>query len=208
MKTQFLSFVFMAAIGCLMLCGCEPEKAPQREPPEVTVSLPVQRDVVDYAEFTGRTSAQESVDIRARVKGFLESADFTDGDMVDKDQLMFVIEQRPFEASLDAAKATKQQTQAAVRLAQADVARNKPLYESRTISAAEYDTLIAKLESAIAKIKADDAAIEQAEIDLSYTKIYSPLRGLAGRKLVDPGNLVGSEGSTLLTTVVQISPMY
>ncbi len=202
------TFAFLAGVCCLVICGCKEEKPVERLTPEVTVSVPVQREVIDFAEFTGRVHAKESVDIRARVKGFLQSENFEDGAMVKKGQLLFVIEQEPFKASLAAAEAKKQQDMAAQRLANANLARAVTLRQQNVITDEEYQTKLAEKEAADAQLKADEAAIEQAQIDLSYTEIYSPIDGLAGRKLVDPGNLVGADENTLLTTVVQIDPMY
>ena len=207
MRTQIVAF--LTGICCLILLGCEGVAIPPEQIiPEVTVSEPVQREVIDYAEFTGRVQSIETVDIRARVKGFLKSVNFVDGAMVEKGQLLFVIEQEPFKATLDAAEAKKLQTLAAQRLARANLDRATDLRKKDVITLEDYQTKVAELEAAEAQLKADEAAIEQAKIDLGYTEIYSPITGLAGEKLVDPGNLVGADENTLLTTVVRIDEMY
>ena len=176
-------------------------------PPEVTVAKPVQRTVTEYADFTGRTEATESVEIRARVQGFLKSADFTDGSVVEKGAPLFVIEPEPFEAKLAAAQAKKAQTEAKLKLAEANLARAARLVATKAVTKEEFQTKEAMRDAAAAELLADQAAIQQAQIDLSYTKMSAPFRGLTSRRLVDPGNLVGGAQKTLLTTIVQLDPM-
>jgi RND family efflux transporter MFP subunit len=193
----------------LTMPGCRPEpQVPPRQVPQVTVARPVVRDVNQFGYFTGKTQAINSVDLRARVQGFLEKVNFTDGDPVEKDQLLFVIEQAPFQAKLAAAEAHKQQTTAALKLAEANLARAENLVKTKAISVEEYQSRVAERDAAQAEIAADDAAIEQAKIDLGYTEIRSPIDGRISRHYVDPGNLVGATEKTLLATVLAMDPMY
>ncbi len=198
--------VLLVAIAAV---GCRTEvDAPTPQPPEVTVAKPVVKEVSDYQTYTGKTAAVESVDLRARVKGFLDQIQFKPGDAVKKDQVLFVIEQAPFQAKLAAAKAKRQQTEAGVKLAEANLARAKKLVETKAISVEEYQTRIAERDGAIAQRAADDAAIQEAQINLDYTVVKSPIDGRISRNLVDVGNLVGADGNTLLANVVTMDPMY
>ncbi|GAF68927.1 unnamed protein product, partial [marine sediment metagenome] len=204
------------------IAGCEPPEKQKIDPPEVTVALPEQRDVVDFAEFTGRTETTELVEIRARVQGFLEGVDeyskkkqwdppqtdFTEGTIVTQDQLLFVIEPEPFEVTLASTKAKLAQAEAAYRLAESNLNRSKPLLASKAISEEDFQARWAERDAAWSQVQREQADISQAEIDLGYTMIYAPFEGLIGRRLVDPGNLVGAGENTLLTTLVRLDPMY
>ncbi len=187
--------------------GCEPPPPAALPPPEVTVARPVRKTVTDYGYFTGRMQSVDSVDIRARVKGFLQSAEFEDGQMVEKDDLLFVIERVPFETALKVAQAQAQQTQAAVKLAEANLSRAQTLHEKAAITREELQTREAERDAALARLAGNMASIDQATIDLNYTVVRSPIKGKMGRRLVDPGNLVGANENTLLTTVVSMDQM-
>jgi RND family efflux transporter MFP subunit len=163
--------------------------------------------VTEYEYFTGRAESVNSVDVRARVKGFLESANFEDGQMVKKDDLLFVIERMPFETALKAAQATAQQTEAAVKLAEANLSRAKTLFDKSAITREELQTREAERDGALARLAGDMAAVDQATIDLNYTVVRSPIAGKVSRRMVDPGNLVGAGENTLLTTVVGMDRM-
>ena len=208
MKIQTLVPLLTLALLNTINFGCQAPEMPKPQPPKVTVAKPMRRDVVDYSDFTGTTKSTDSVDIRARVQGFLQSANFTAGAIVEKDALLFMIEPEPFRARLDAAEANLAKTEAKLKLAEANLKRAEQLVVSKAISREEYQTKIAQRDSSAAQILADKASIEQAKIDLGYTEIRSPTHGKVGRKLVDPGNLVGSGENTLLTTVVSMDPMY
>ena len=198
----------MAAVTTIFFAGCQQEEIPPPSPPEVTVTTPVQQEVTDYTDYTGTLRAVESVDIRARVQGFLKSVNYVDGTMAGEGDLLFVIEPEPFQAELDAANAKLKETEARLKLAEANLGRAQTLYEKKTISREEFQAKWAERDQAAAEILGDRAAIEQAQINLSYTQIHAPFAGLVGRHLVDPGNLVGAGEKTLLTTIVKMDPMY
>jgi len=191
-----------------ILGGCHkpPAIAPPL-PPQVTVAQPIQKDVQLFHGFTGRTQAVERVEIRARVQGFLEKIAFEDSDDIAKDQLLFVIEQRPFQATLNSALARLESNQAALKLAEANIARGRLLIQKRAISQQELDVMEAELSQAMAAISGAKAQVEEAQIQYDYTSIHSPIEGRIDRNLVDVGNLVGGVQKTLLATVVRLDPI-
>lgn len=212
-KPAFIVHAVIAAAG-VIFSGCQSSETAAPPPPKVTVARPIQKDVVDYAEFTGRTEAIESVELRARVEGYLESVNIPKKEgskeiwTVEPDDLLFEIEQEPFQAKLDAAEARLKQTQARLELAQNKLDRAERLIKDNAISREDLQTRKAELLGAKAELQADQAVIEKVKIDLSYTQIRSPIPGRVSRNLVDRGNLVGSGQSTLLATVMKMDPMY
>jgi RND family efflux transporter MFP subunit len=177
-------------------------------PPPVTVARPLQQAVTVYNEFTGTTEAIESVDIRARVEGFLDSIHFQPAAEVVQGELLFVIEQEPYQAALDRAKATLQSRIADHRLAKATARRKEEALKARAISKLEVLQAQAEVLTAQAAIAEAQADVRNAEIEFSYTEIRAPISGRIGRNLVDVGNLVGAGEQTLLTTIVNYQPMY
>jgi multidrug efflux pump subunit AcrA (membrane-fusion protein) len=166
-----IRLVWYTVAGLAPLAGCETPEPPPPPLPTVTVARPVVRDVVDALQFTGRTEAVESVEIRARVEGFLESIHFEDGAAVQQGDLLFVIDKKPFEADVRAVEAKLAQSTAARDLAKANLGRAEKLMPSGAITLEEYQTRAAELEVAEAAILADQAAVEQASIRLGYTDI-------------------------------------
>ncbi|MGD8564461.1 MAG: efflux RND transporter periplasmic adaptor subunit [Desulfarculaceae bacterium] len=204
---------FLVPVLVLLALGvsaCDSKKAQYAPPPDpqVTVSLPAQRDVINYAEYTGNTEAVESVEIRARVEGFLQSVNFRPSTMVKKGDLLFVIDPRSFEAQLNQAKADLAVAQANLKLAKATLTRKENAFKDRAVSEVAVIEAQAEKSKAEANVDAAKAAIEVARINLSYTKVVSPISGRVGRSLVDIGNLVGAGEATLLTTVVNDDPIY
>lgn len=196
-----------AVISLVLYCGCEQEPPPPPPPPTVSVATPEVRDVTEYRYFRGTTKSPNQVEIRARVQGFLKEVHFEDGQPVHAGQLLFTIEPEPFQAALDAAQAKVEQTDAALQLANANLARAETLFEKNAITKEEMETRKAEVAVAKAQRLADVANVEKAKIDLSYTEIKSPIDGKADRRLVDPGNLVGGLEATLLTKVVSLDPI-
>lgn len=197
-----------ALAAAALLAGCEPrnEFAPP-PPPSVTVARPLERPVTEQVEFTGTTESRAKVDIRARVNGYLQSLHFEDGADVKKGDLLFVIEKDPYEIGLERARADLAKAEAALELAKAEVARTSLLLQRNASSRQEYDVDIAERNTAVAEVAAAQAAIRDAELQLGYTEVRSPIDGRIGRRLVDVGNLVQAE-STLLATIESYDPIY
>lgn len=202
----------LAAIG-LSGAGCR-KAAPapaQRPNPTVTVSQPVAHEIVEWDEYPGWLEATEMVEVRARVNGYLQSIHFQDGAEVKKGDLLFVIDPRPYQAELDRAQADLHQMQTRLELAYSELERAEKLLQSKAISVEEADTRRKTKREVEAGIQSAKAMAELAKINLDYTRITSPITGRIGRKLITEGNLVnggGQGGSTLLTTIVSLDPIY
>ncbi len=191
-----------------VLSGCyKMPQMPQEVAPKVTVGKPVVKEVTDYFEFTGRTSAIGEVEIRARVTGYLEKICFIDGQDVKKGDLLFVIDPRPYEAALDRAKGELARLLAVCDKAKADLARSERLRPSGAVSEDEYEQRVSTLVGAKASIQTAQAAVRDAELNLEFTKIESPIDGRVSRRLVTEGNLI-QQGTQILTTVVTSGPLY
>jgi multidrug efflux system membrane fusion protein len=203
-----------ARLGLLLvssaaLIGCThgpPQVAPP-EPPAVPVSQPVEREVTDYVDFTGRTDAVEAVDVRPRVSGYLVKMPFEEGAEVKKGDLLFEVDPRPYQAQLDQAKAQVELYKAQLKLAQATYERDVPLLASRAISPQELDQARAAVDEAAARIKAYEASLEVYKLNLDFTRIAAPIDGQVSRYYLTLGNLVNQD-QTLLTTVVSLDPIY
>ncbi len=195
-------------LSCLLLLGCTPKNEFQPPPPpEVGVQQPVVKDVTVFQGFPGRLAASDEVEIRARVKGYLQSIEFTDGQRVKKGDLLFTIEPEQYESAVNSAKAQVAQAGAALKLADATLQRNRKAFETKAVSEVDVLTAEANRDSAAAAVLAAEAALKQAELNLSYTRIHAPFAGRAAQRTLSVGNLVGSEGSTLLTKIVVEAPI-
>lgn len=196
----------------LLLAACRQPQAATPPPPlpQVTVSQPVARDVVEWDEHTGRLEAVDAVEVRARVSGYLQSVHFTDGTIVEKGALLFVIDPRPYQAELDRAKAALEQAMARYERTQKDLARARQLVEVRAISQEELDTRSADRREAEEAVRAARAAVEAARLNVEFTEVRAPIRGRISRQLVTEGNLIngGTANATLLTTIVSLDPIY
>ena len=173
----------------------------------MVVAEVIQKTVPIYSEFVAQTDAKETVEIRARVQAFLEAQHFTEGTMVKKDQLLFTLDKREYEAKLLQAKADLDVALARLGKAETDERRLKPLAERQAVPQQDYDNAAANLLAAQAGVSAARAAVVAAELDLSYCTIRSPINGLIGKRQVAPGNLVGKGEATLLDTVSSIDPI-
>ncbi|MHC5198576.1 MAG: efflux RND transporter periplasmic adaptor subunit, partial [Planctomycetota bacterium] len=191
-----------------ILSGCAKKETPPPPAPDVTVAQPLQKNVRRYYDLTGNTESVESVDILARVEGFLEKVHFEDGDDVKKGDVLFTIEQDVFKANVEQAQAVLQSTIAERHRAQADLARVEKAVVSGAVSEQEVDLKRAERDIAVASVAKAEAALKQAELQLSYTTVTSPVTGRISRHYVDEGNLVGSGEKTLLTRVVRFNPIY
>ena len=184
-------------------------------PPAVTVATPIQKEIVEWDEFTGQFAAVDYVEIRARVSGYLDEIHFTDGQIVNKGDLLFVIDPRPYQIALDSAKAQLGEASARLDLATRQLARAASLRKSDYVAASTYDERAQDVASATAAVETAKAAINSAELDLEFTHVTAPLTGRVGRHEVSLGNLIsggatgGSIGNTtLLTTIVSLDPIY
>ncbi|MBM3544367.1 MAG: efflux RND transporter periplasmic adaptor subunit [Alphaproteobacteria bacterium] len=179
-------------------------------PPTVTVANPLVKEMRTWTDFTGQFEARESVEIRARVSGYLESINFTDGQLVKKGDLLFVIEPRPYEIALAQAKAQLTQTEAQLQLAELQLQRTAELRKNDFASKETYDQRVAEVTSATASRDNAIASVDQAQLNLDYTHVSAPVSGRVGRHEVSIGNLVmgGTGATTLLTTIVSLDPIW
>jgi RND family efflux transporter MFP subunit len=197
----------MAAL--LASCG-EEQKAAAPPPPVVTVAHPTRRTVIDMDEYVGRFVAVNSVEIRARVSGYLDQVHFTDGQTVKQGDLLFSIDKRPFQTSLDQARANLAQARANMAFADADLARGAQLVRDKTITEQTFDQRTQAKRVAEASVAAQEAATRQAALDLQFTELRAPVDGRIGDRRVSPGNLVtgGTGGNTtLLAMIVSLDPI-
>jgi multidrug efflux system membrane fusion protein len=173
------------------------------------VSKPVVKEVVEWDEYTGRLEAVDTVDVRARVNGYLESIHFKDGQTVKAGDLLFVIDPRPYQAELDKAEAELRLAKAKLSLAENDLRRAKHLVSARAISEEEADTKASDEQVARATVEQAQAVVNAAKLNVEFTQVRAPISGLISRKNVTVGNLInGGTGGTLLTTIVSLDPIY
>ena len=195
------------AAAVLVSAGCDKQPPPPPPPPEVTVGSVVQADVPVYVELVGQTSGAQDVEIRARAEGYLERVAFNEGTVVNKGDLLYVIDPKPLEASLAAAKADLATAQARLDKTNNDVTRYTPLAKIQAVSQQELDNAVAAQAAARAQVEAGKATVDKATLDLSYTRVLSPVSGLIGTTKVKAGALVGRGENTLLTTISMIDPI-
>lgn len=181
---------------------------PEQPLPTVEIAKPLIQEVINYNEFSGNLESVESVDIRARVQGYLENVAFKDGAFVKKGDLLFEIEPETYKADRDRALASLKSAEADLNRAQRDYERVQEAVKSDAVSKQEVGTYKAQRDMAEAMVLSAKAALTQAELNLSYTKITSPIDGKISRNYVDAGNLVGAGENTLLANVVKIDPIY
>ena len=193
----------------LMFAACGEKAAfTPPPPPKVTVSQPLKRPVTDYLEFTGNTQAINTVQLRARVVGYLDKVLFQDGDRVKKGQLLFLIQQNTYQAKLQQAKADIMSQKARLFHAQTEWTRYSKLLKEKAASQTDVDQWQYERDAARAALLAAEAQRDLAQLDLDYTRVTAPFNGRVDRRLRDPGNLVGSGESTVLSEVNQIDPIY
>ncbi|MBS7538642.1 efflux RND transporter periplasmic adaptor subunit [Ancylobacter lacus] len=210
-----VGFLALVAIG---LAGCEQQQAQQSAPPPppVTVAKPQVQTITDYDEYVGRFAAVDLVNIYARVSGYLDRIAFTDGQMVKKGDLLFVIDKRPFQVALQQAQANLQRSQADLDFAVSDLQRAETLLQDKTstaISRQTYDQRQQTERTARAQVAANQAAVAAAQLDLDFAELHSPVTGRIGDRRAAVGNLVtggsgGTNTNTLLATVVSLDPIY
>lgn len=174
--------------------------------PTVTAAKPVVRDVIDSDEFIGRFEAVDEVAIRARVGGYLDEVNFTDGALVKKGDKLFVIDQRPYRTALSQAEAALESARSSLAFAETQFKRTESLTGTGTLSVSTLDDHRRELLSAQASVRGAEAAVERARLDLDYTTIAAPLTGRVDRRLISTGNLVQAD-QTVLTTIVSLDPI-
>jgi RND family efflux transporter MFP subunit len=192
-------------------CGQNPGAAvPPQPPPVVTVATPVKRTIVDQDEYVGRFVAVEAVEVRARVSGYLDKVQFEDGQAVKQGDLLFTIDKRPFQNTLDQARANVQTAKSNLEYTQADLERGRQLVRDKTITEQVFGQRMQAFRNAQASVAGSEAMVRQAELDLEFTELRAPVAGRIGDRRVTPGNLVtgGTGGNTtLLATIVSSDPI-
>jgi RND family efflux transporter MFP subunit len=203
----------LALTSLLALAGCGEQKSAQGAappPPQVSVAKPVQKQVTDHDEYVGRFVAVDYVEVRARVSGYLDKILFKDGQLVKEGDRLFTIDPRPFEATVEQAKAAVEQAKANLAFAESDLKRGESLRTGTTITQQALDQRLQSSRVASAAVTSQEAALQQAELDLSFTELTAPISGRIGDRRVSVGNLVsgGASGSTtLLATIASIDPI-
>jgi membrane fusion protein, multidrug efflux system len=203
---QRTSLAFFCA---LLVFGCEKkEETAAPPPPDVKVAEVLQKTVPIYVENVGETVGAADIEIRARVEGFLQTVNFQEGSFVKKGDLLYTIDPQPLRAALAEAQGRVAEAQAQLSKAQNDVARYKPLVEKNAISKQEYETSVSAEAAASASVEAAKASAQDAQLNLGYTNVVSPIDGLVGKTQVKPGNLVGRGENTLLTVVSNVDSVH
>ena len=204
--------LYAGILATQLLTGCDNKPAASSGPglPAVTVSRPVQQKITEWDEYTGRFVAVQTVEIRARVSGFIDSIHFKDGQIVKQGDLLFVIDPRPYRLAVEQATADRDRARAKLAIASSDVERATPLVRSQTVTEREFDTRKSTQEDASAAVMAADAALKQAQLNLEWTEVHAPIAGRISDRRVDAGNLIvgGQSSATPLTSIVSIDPIH
>ncbi len=183
------------------------QSAPQKPTPTAVYDLPITRVVTDFEEFPGQTDSIYSVQVRARVSGYMTNVYFKDGSMVSKEDKLFEIDPRMYKADLDRAKGTVEQYEAHLARLDKEYHRAKNLLAKRSISQEEYDRYESDYKEAVANVEVAKANRDLAALNLEWTEVRAPIAGLLSRRMVDPGNLIKSD-DTQLTSIVSLDPLY
>ena len=198
--------VAAALIMAFAVAGCAKKKPPAPPPPIVYVAKPLQKQIVDWDDYVGRFQAIDSVDIRPRVSGYLQSIDFKDGQLVRKGQLLFVIDPRPYQTALDQARGSEARAVATLQNAQVELTRAQTLLAARAIAEQEYETRLAAEQQAAADLITAKASVATAALNIQFTRVSAPLNGRISDRRVAPGNLV-TQDSTILTNITDLDPI-
>jgi len=206
-RQPFAALLLTAAFAAPALA-----QAPGGPPPPVSVSVPLQREVTEWLEYTGQFAAVDYVEVRPRVSGYLTELHFTDGQIVNKGDLLLVIDPRPFEIELQQAEAQRDSANASLEFATRDVSRGAALRQNDVLAASTYEQRVQQMKTAEAALQMANAAIRQAKLDLEFSHITAPNSGRIGAHQVSVGNLVvggaNSTTSTLLATIVSVDPVW
>jgi RND family efflux transporter MFP subunit len=194
-----------------LLAGCgDKPPAVAAAPPPVTVARPLQKKITEWDEYTGRFTAVNTVEIRARVSGYIDSIHFKDGQAVKQGDLLLVIDPRPYRLAVEQAKADVERANAKLEIASLDVQRATPLIQNQTLTGREFDTRKSAQRDATGQVASAEATLKQAALNLEWTEVRAPISGRISDRRVDAGNLVtgGPSGATLLTVVVSQDPIH
>ena len=212
---QYITNGLLAAVTLTLIIGCgnhdnsasQPGQGPS---PKVKIAQPLSQEVTEWDEYSGRIEAVNSVDIRARVSGYLEQVNFKAGDKVSKGDLLFRIDPKPFTAQLNYADAELERAKSRHELARNDLSRAERLFRAKAISEEEHDARSKGLREAIAAVQSAQANVYTAQLNLEFTKVRAPIDGRISRELITAGNLVngGGNDATLLTSIVSTDPVY
>ena len=207
---RIVLFGILLLVGDL-LGGCgDKTPAASAAPPPVTVARPLQKKITEWDEYTGRFAAVNTVEIRARVSGFIDSLNFKDGQLVKQGDLLLVIDPRPYSLAVEQARADVERANAKLEIASLEVQRATPLIQKLTLTWREFDTRKSAQRDAAGQVASAEATLKQAELNLEWTAVRAPISGRISDRRVDPGNLVtgGSTGATLLTVIVSEDPIH
>jgi len=211
MRTNRLLTLSALLIGSLFT-GCGKQAQPPTPLPVVSVTQPVVREVVEWDEYIGRLESPETVEVRARVSGYLDKVHFKEGKEVKKGDLLFTIDPRPYQAEFDHANAEYERAVSQTDLAKNDFERAKRLIATKAISEEDYDTKSKTYTAVQAAVRSAKATLDSAKLNLEFTQIHAPIDGRISRAVVTEGNLISSgvagSGATLLTTIVSLNPLY
>ena len=208
-KPNKYQILFLCVIALLSFTACKDKSKTKTTVQTVTVEKAISKTIPVYYDFVGNTQSIQSVNITARVEGYLTERNFKDGQNVKKGDLLFVIDPRTYQASLDEAEAQLEKDRAAFNYSMEQVERYQPLVKKQYITTDEYDQYVTQSDEALAAVKADEAQVVQAELNLSYCYMRAPFSGRIGRRMVDVGNLVGVAGQdNTLATLVKLDPIY
>jgi RND family efflux transporter MFP subunit len=210
MDRTFLLLSLFITVSWLVGCDNKPVATAAPPAPSVTVARPVQKLITEWDEYTGRFAAVETVEVRARVSGFIDSIHFNEGQMVKRGDLLFIIDRRPYEIAVEQAKADVERAKAKLEVASLDVQRATPLVRSQSLTEREFDTRKAAERDAAGQVGSAEAALKQAELNLEWTEVRAPVTGRISDRRVDAGNLItgGQTGASLLTMIVSIDPIH
>jgi RND family efflux transporter MFP subunit len=198
------------ALVLALISGCRPQQQVAPPPPEVSAVQPVVKEVTEWDDFTGRLEPIKSVEVRARVSGWLNSIHFKDGQVVKTGDLLFVIDPRPYEAEAERTRADLQRAEAQRNLGLQNLQRAEKLVGGSVIAQEQFDTRRNEYEIAVANVLEAQAAAKAAQLNLDFTQVKAPIDGRISRRFADEGNFItgGSGQSTLLTTIVPFNPLY
>jgi RND family efflux transporter MFP subunit len=210
MTRAALASALVLAGHLLFACDSKPTANQGPPPAPVTVAHPLQKNITEWDEYTGRFIAVERVEVRSRVSGFIDSIHFKEGQIVKQGDLLFVIDPRPYRFAVDQAKGDLERAKAKLEIASLDVQRAIPLVRNQTLTEREFDTRRATERDAAGQVGSLESALKQAELNLEWTEVRAPIAGRISDRRVDAGNLItgGPSGATLLTDIVSIDPIH